>query len=334
MDIDIFVASEGPHKSRIESAVSLLNGVQSEFRLAVRSAPDTAASISSDGTLDPRRALEAASRFDGQRHKVWIADAPFTDNWFSHEDRITSVITTADWEKHFSPPSLRTYVTYQLAQTCTVFAADLSEEMLGNIAHEPPRGCANDLSLDKANIRFGMIAGSLCPECAALLSQYGVSAMQIEAVRRMLALVRDDALGIARPLEPLSAFVVMRFSEFDENANAYTYGVKAGIEAAGLTCTRADDAYQPGTLLTKVTHYIERSRVIVAKVDVQNLNVYYEVGVARALGKDIVLVAAKEQVGVLPTDINNLEVLTYPTGDYETLRDSLEQALKPLVPRG
>jgi hypothetical protein len=333
VDIDIFVATQGPHKSRVESAVSLLNGVQSEFRLAVRAAPDGASPLAADGMLEPGAALSAASRFGDQNYKVWITDAAFTDNWFSHEDRVTSVITTADWERYFSPPSLRTYVTYQLAQTCTVFAADLSEEMLENIAHEPPRGCANDLSLDKANIRFGMLAGSLCPECAALMTQYGMSAGQVEAVRRMLSLVRDDALGTTRPLDPLSAFVVMRFSAFDENANAYEYGVKAGIEAAGLTCTRADDTYQAGALLTKVTQYIERSRVIVAKVDVQNLNVYYELGVARALGKDIILVAAQEQIGGLPTDINNLEVLTYPTGDYKTLRDSLALALKPLVPR-
>ncbi|RHW28307.1 hypothetical protein D0Z08_04850 [Nocardioides immobilis] len=264
---------------------------------------------------------------------MWVTDAPFADNWFSHEDRATSVITTADWERYFAPPSLRSYVIYQLAQTCTIFAADLSEEMLENIAHEPPRGCANDLSANKANIRFGMLAGSLCPECAAVMTQYGMSDEQVAAVRRMLALVRDEALGTPRPLDPLSAFVVMRFSAFDENANAYEYGVKAGIEAAGFTCTRADDSYQPGALLTKVTKYIERSRVIVAKVDVQNLNVYYELGVARALGKDIILVAAQEQIGGLPTDINNLEVLTYPTGDYKALRESLTSALMPLVPR-
>ncbi len=124
----------------------------------------------------------------------------------------------------------------------------------------------------------------------------------------------------------------MRFSEFDENANAYKYGVKEGIERAGLTCHRADDEYTAGSILTKVMDYIKRSRVIVVKVDHPNLNVYYELGVARALDKDVILVAAQDLLG-LPTDINNIECVTYQQGNYDGLATRVERALAPFTPR-
>jgi hypothetical protein len=79
--------------------------------------------------------------------------------------------------------------------------------------------------------------------------------------------------------------------------------------------------------------YIERSRVVVVKVDQPNLNVYYELGVARALEKDVVLVAAQDLVGQLPTDINNIECITYQQGDYDGLAVGVQKALAPFAPR-
>jgi hypothetical protein len=166
---------------------------------------------------------------------------------------------------------------------------ELSEEMVVNLSHEPPQGCMHDMCADKTTIRLGMVAGALCSYCVAILGQYGVSQDQIAAMRRLPTVVRDEALGLPQPFDPASAFVVMRFSSFDENANAYEYGVKVGIERAGFVCHRADDRYQAGPLLTKVVGAIERARVILVKVDQPNLNVYYELGVAQAIGKDVVL---------------------------------------------
>jgi hypothetical protein len=331
MDVDIFTTPNYGDRSRLRQALALMNGVQTEFRFALRDV--TEATVA---TMRPRLAVHRALSLVGglgSSYAIWVTDHYFADNWFSHESRGAAVVSTAEWERVYAPPSLRSYLIYQIVQNCATFAGDLSEEMIVNLAHEPPRGCMHDMCMDKSSIRLGMVSGALCPECVAALQQYGVSDEQIAAMRRLLALVRQEALGLPRPFDPTAAFVVMRFSEFDENANAYEYGVKVGIKEAGLSCHRADDHYSAGPLLTKVLGSIERARVVVVKVDHPNLNVYYELGAAQAMGKDLLLVAANELVGQLPTDINNIECITYAQGDYKGLAASVKRALIPLVPR-
>jgi hypothetical protein len=328
VDIDVFSSRDYVDRSRLVQAISLMNGVQTEFRLAYRELPPDVVA----GRLVADVALAQVDRF-GAHYGIWVTGEPFEDDWFMHESRRAAVITTADWERDFAPPSLRTYLIYQMTQACATFAGDLSEAMIVNLAHEPPVGCMHDMCMDKSAIRLGMVAGALCPQCVASLGQYGVPDEQIAAMRRLLALVRQEALGQPRPFDPTAAFVVMRFSEFDENANAYKYGVKVGIEQSGFACHRADDEYSARPLLTKVMGHIERARVVVVKVDHPNLNVYFELGAAQAMGKDLVLVAASDLIGQLPTDINNVECVTYQQGDYQGLASAMQCALAPLMPR-
>ena len=112
----------------------------------------------------------------------------------------------------------------------------------------------------------------------------------------------------------------MRYSQNDENDNAYRYGVLPGLEDVGLTVRRADDSVQSTQILDKVFRYLERSRLIVAKVDVENLNVYFELGLAMGLNKDVLLVSESTMVVSLPSDLRNWECLTYQKGNYEQLR--------------
>jgi hypothetical protein len=330
VDIEVFVAPDYADRSRLKQALALMNGVQVEFRFVSRQVDQyVIETVGPRMTVEP--ALAVVEGLGSLPNGIWVTELPFEDNWFMHESRGFAVVSTADWEHRFAPPSLRAYLIYQMVQACATFAGDLSEAMLVNFSHEPPRGCMHDMCMDKTAIRLGMVAGALCAECVAILKQYGVSDEQIAAMRRRLELVRREALGMPRPFDPMAAFVVMRFSEFDENANAYEYGVKAGIEQAGLACQRADDSYSAGPLLTKVMSYIERARVVVVKVDHPNLNVYYELGAAQAMGKDLVLVAAGDLIGQLPTDISNIECVTYTQGDYKRLAAGVHRALTPLL---
>jgi hypothetical protein len=330
MDINVYTTPAYADLSRLRQAVSLMNGVQIEFRFALRTLEEARFERLRQ-PLATEPALALVESLDS--NAIWVTESTFDDNWFMHESRSVAVVSTADWEHIYAPPSLRAYLIYQMVQACGSFSGDLSETMLLNFAHEPPRGCMHDMCMDKSDIRLGMVAGAMCAECVSILLQYGITHEQIDAMRRLLMLVRREALGTPRPFDPTSVFVVMRFSEFDENANAYKYGVKEGIEQAGLICQRADDEYTAGSILTQVMDYIERSRVVVVKVDHPNLNVYYELGVARALDKDVVLVAAQDLLGQLPTDINNLECVTYQQGDYDGLAAGIQRALAPFTPR-
>ena len=304
--------------TRVQEAVNLVNGCQRFFFL--KRCRDPIRLRGEGGTLGGDAAAELLATEYPNQKVICITDRRLDDNWFSHEYRHCAVISTADWEQHFAPPSLRSYLAYQIAQALVPIEGDLSEEMLLRLVHEPAIGCMHDLNVSKLDIKYGMRAGNMCPACEGSLREFGVDSSALDAIRRILGIVRDEAIGRTRGVDSFATFVVMRYSQNDENDNAYRYGVLPGLEDVGLTVRRADDSVQSTQILDKVFRYLERSRFIVAKVDVENLNVYFELGLAMGLNKDVLLVSESTMVVSLPSDLRNWECLTYQKGNYEQLR--------------
>ena len=307
------------HTSRVKEAVNVINASQRSFFLRLQEDP-VLIEPAGDRIVGDNAAAQIGREFTG-RDVICVTDRPFVDNWFSHEYRHCAIITTSDWEALFAPPSLRAYLVYQIAQALIPIEADLTEEMLLQLVHEPPIGCLQDLNTNKPDIKYGMIAGNMCLGCEGNLRQFGVDQEALDAVRRVLAAVRDEAVGRPRIADPFSAFVVMRFSQHDENANAYKYGLRPGLEDVGLTVHRGDDTVQSAQILDQVLRHLERSRFIVAKVDAENLNVYFELGLAMGLDKDVLLVSESSLIVTLPSDLRNWECITYEGSNYEQLRD-------------
>ena len=95
-----------------------------------------------------------------------------------------------------------------------------------------------------------------------------------------------------------------------------------------IKANRADNTVTSGQLLDKIERNIEKSRFIIAKVDSDNLNVYFELGLAMGLDKDVLLISEKGLVLQLPTDLKNWECLTYSKGDYEELKKNIIEYFK------
>lgn len=68
---------------------------------------------------------------------------------------------------------------------------------------------------------------------------------------------------------------------------------------------------------------MKKNRFIIVKVDSQNLNVYFELGLAMGLDKDVLLISEQDLVLQLPADLRNWECLTYPKGDYDKLKENI-----------
>ena len=139
----------------------------------------------------------------------------------------------------------------------------------------------------------------------------------------MLSYVRSEAIGKPMLFDENEAFVVMRFTRNDENEHAYLYGIKPALDSLNIKCIRADNQILPGQLLNKIEISIKKSRFVIVKVDVENLNVYFELGLAMGLDKDIILISEKNLVLNLPSDLRNWECLTYTEGNYKELRNKL-----------
>lgn len=324
MIVNLLVSPTCSHIRRVESVASLVNGCQRHFRLEVIRDADL---DKKNKEVVPAVLVAKLEPKYPKQNIIAITEDQFDDNWFSHEYRTSAVITVCDWEALYAPPSLRAYVMYQVAQALIHFSADMSEEIAMNMVHEPPVGCVYDMAIEKPSIKLGMVAGNLCHQCVGQLRALGTPDSAIDSVRKIVALVRSEALGRPIPFDPSEVFVVMRFTTNDENDNAWKYGLKPGIEACGFRASRGDDKVESRHILDKVDSAIRRSRLVVAKVDENNLNVYYELGLAMGLEKDVLLVSEASLAINLPSDLRSWECVTYERGNFNQLSDRVKKFL-------
>ena len=89
---------------------------------------------------------------------------------------------------------------------------------------------------------------------------------------------------------------------------------KAAIEKAGLKPVRADDElFGTGKIIDQIWTGINSAKILIAELTTRNPNVYYELGLAHALKKPVVLVSSNEED--VPFDLNHIRVIYYDVND-------------------
>jgi nucleoside 2-deoxyribosyltransferase len=89
---------------------------------------------------------------------------------------------------------------------------------------------------------------------------------------------------------------------------------KPAIEKAGMKAIRADaEIFATGKIIDQVWSGINSAKVLVAELTSRNPNVFYELGLAHALKKPVVLISAKEED--VPFDLQHIRVIYYDTND-------------------
>jgi hypothetical protein len=301
----------------LERAISAVNGLQSQF--LVRDGIRKIALPGKRNLLKEDASFDALLRRAKKDRMFCVTPRSFSGNEFQLADERCSLLTIDDWEEKYAPPSLQTYIVYQFAFAFLTWAADhVSDKVL---THKKTIGCRMDYCRNKRELKLGMLAGYICPKCKGHLRQLDAAPAQVNAIERILNYVQAASKGEDRVSEDWnSAFVVMRFSEDDENQAAFERGIKPGLRDVGIIARRADDFIESRPLLEKITGQILNSRFIVAKVDAKRLNIYYELGLAMGHRKDVLLISEEKWTNRLPSDLSNWECLTYPKGDYAALR--------------
>lgn len=89
----------------------------------------------------------------------------------------------------------------------------------------------------------------------------------------------------------------------------------------GLRCLRGDEERQAGDLLPHTLRLMAKARVIVANINGRNANVFYELGIAYAMDKRIILVSSGSPSDI-PIDVRTKRIVVFET------RDELEVLLK------
>ena len=102
------------------------------------------------------------------------------------------------------------------------------------------------------------------------------------------------------------AFVIMPFSQ-PWSDPVYRQMIRPAVEAAGLACVRGDNPVRVGDLMQTVWDPILVSGVMIAEVSALNPNVFYELGLAHALGKDTFIL--KQKGSTVPADFGGAALL-------------------------
>ncbi len=74
-----------------------------------------------------------------------------------------------------------------------------------------------------------------------------------------------------------------------------------------------DDIFATGKIMDQVWSGINSAKVLVAELTTKNPNVFYELGLAHALKKPVVLVSSNEDD--VPFDIRHIRVIYYDVND-------------------
>lgn len=87
---------------------------------------------------------------------------------------------------------------------------------------------------------------------------------------------------------PHTVFCLMPFNRNYDNL--YT-NIRLICEDNDIECQRSDEVVEPGFILKQILELILQSQLILAVIDGRNPNVFYEIGIAHALGKTVILLA-------------------------------------------
>lgn len=95
---------------------------------------------------------------------------------------------------------------------------------------------------------------------------------------------------------------------------------------ANLRCRRADDIWENPAIIQDVVSLIDRARVVIADCTGRNPNVFYEIGIAHTLGREVILITQNE--ADIPFDLRHLRYVPYLNNTQ-----GLNKLVKLLTPR-
>jgi hypothetical protein len=109
--------------------------------------------------------------------------------------------------------------------------------------------------------------------------------------------------------EAIEPELVSAMMPFDASFAEVYDTLKLASEDAGLRCRRADDIWENPAVIQDVVSLIDRSKVVICDCTGRNPNVFYEIGIAHTLGREVILITQAESD--IPFDLRHLRFVKY-----------------------
>ncbi len=127
-----------------------------------------------------------------------------------------------------------------------------------------------------------------------------------------------------------TCFVVMPFDSLFQTE--YERVIRPAVESVGLECVRGDEIYSKPNIISDIWSSIRSARIIIAELTGKNANVFYEIGLAHAIGKPVILLTRNEND--VPFDLRSLRYRYYDPDDPfwgENLKTNLVKMLTSTI---
>jgi len=127
-----------------------------------------------------------------------------------------------------------------------------------------------------------------------------------------------------------TCFVMMPFGDWFDIYYQEIY--IPAIREAGFEPVRADELFTTGSVVEQIWEQIQKAKLLLADLTDKNANVFYELGLAHAARKPVILTAAN--VEDVPFDLRHLRVIIYEIRETEwasKLRKSVTDYLKNTI---
>lgn len=133
--------------------------------------------------------------------------------------------------------------------------------------------------------------------------------------------------AIRLPGETRPAFLAISYApEFE----AVKRAVLDAATRARFLCEVTGDLAAPGHIMDQVWRGVRGADAIVADITGRNPNVFYEIGLAHALGKEVILISQDAET---PFDIRSSRRISYDPNDLEDLKTKLTAAFGAISAR-
>lgn len=138
---------------------------------------------------------------------------------------------------------------------------------------------------------------------------------------------RPTKKSISKPQTQGTCFVMMPFK--DPFGGYYDTVFKPAITKAKLAPVRADDLFRPGVIVSDLWQMIQEAKILLAELTTKNANVFYELGLAHAIGKPVILVC--ENLDDVPFDLQQLRILIYDKNNPEWGKELSEKITRAIA---
>lgn len=131
--------------------------------------------------------------------------------------------------------------------------------------------------------------------------------------------------------EDIVASLASAMMPFDSKFTKVYESICQATDNVGLRCRRADNIWEHPAVIQDVVALIDRSQVVICDCTERNSNVFYEIGIAHTLGREVILITQNEDD--VPFDLRHLHYILYDDSDEglialtEGLKDRMRTVL-------